>query len=219
MFAHKSHALAAATLLLLPLAAHAQTAPQPGQPQSAQAPPRPDPPTGGRLGPNWNDFAVTDSVVPLKVQIVISRYQGEKKLSSLPYSLSVNANDKQVASLRMGAQVPLPTMVTPAVEPGKPSPFGGPVQYREIGTYIDCSARALDAGRFRLSISIEDSSVYGSDGAQGGAAATGVPPAIRSFKLSNTAVLRDGQSTQFTTATDKLSGEVTRIDLTLTVVK
>jgi hypothetical protein len=32
-------------------------------------------------------------------------------------------------------------------------------------------------------------------------------------------VLRDGQSTQFTAATDKISGEVTRAEMSLTVVK
>ena len=31
-------------------------------------------------------------VTPLKVQVVLSRNQGEKKISSLPYTLSVNAN-------------------------------------------------------------------------------------------------------------------------------
>ena len=42
-----------------------------------------------------------------------------------------NANDKQIASLRMGAQVPLPTMIVPNPDPGKPNPFGGgPVQYK-----------------------------------------------------------------------------------------
>jgi hypothetical protein len=40
------------------------------------------------------------------VQIVISRFQGERKISSLPYTLSVNANaGTNRASLRMGAQV------------------------------------------------------------------------------------------------------------------
>jgi hypothetical protein len=32
-------------------------------------------------------------------------------------------------------------------------------------------------------------------------------------------VLKDGQSAQFTAATDKVSGEVTRVEVTLNVVK
>ena len=49
------------------------------------------------------------AVVPLKVQIVITRFQGDKKVSSLPYTLSVVANDPRGtgSSLRMGAQVPI----------------------------------------------------------------------------------------------------------------
>jgi hypothetical protein len=32
-------------------------------------------------------------------------------------------------------------------------------------------------------------------------------------------ILKDGQSAQFTAATDKINGEVTRVDVTLNVVK
>ncbi len=46
---------------------------------------------------------------PLQVQVVISRYQGDKKVSTLPYSLSVEPGRK--TSLRMGAEVPV-TMTT-----------------------------------------------------------------------------------------------------------
>lgn len=210
MFASKASTLSVAFVALASTVAFAQNAPAP------KPAPAPDP--AARV--NWAEFAVAPNLVPLKVQVVISRYQGDKKISSMPYTLSVNANDRVQASLRMGAQVPLPTVVAPLVEPGKPNPFGGPVQYRDIGTYIDCSARALDDGRYRLSISIDDSSVYASDAqTQNGSAVPATPPAIRSFKLSNTAVLKDGQTTQFTAATDKLNGETTRIDLTLNVVK
>ena len=51
--------------------------------------------------------------VPLQVQIVMSRYQGEKRISSVPYTLTVNANTLQdegggrPSQLRMGARVPV----------------------------------------------------------------------------------------------------------------
>ena len=45
------------------------------------------------------------TVTPLKVSVVVARFQGEKKLSSLPYTLSVNAGSR--ATLRMGAKVPV----------------------------------------------------------------------------------------------------------------
>ena len=44
------------------------------------------------------------NATPLKVQVVIARYQGEKKISSLPYTLTMNANNH--ASLRMGTSMP-----------------------------------------------------------------------------------------------------------------
>ena len=161
----------------------------------------------------------TAMIKPLKVQIVISKYQGDKKVSSMPYSLSVNSNDGKGARLRMGTQVPLPTVAAPVID-GKPMEvFGGPVQYKEIGTYIDCAAELLPDGRFQLVLAVEDSSVYTDNGAGAPGQQRMTMPAIRSFKLTNTAVLRDGETTQFTTATDRLTGEVTKIDVTLTVVK
>ena len=125
-------------------------------------------------------------LVPLDMQVVVSRYQGDKRVSSLPYSLAVNANDLVVSSLRMGARVPVPRGAT--APPGLP-----PIEYQSIGTNIDCFARTMDDGRFQVNIVIEDSSIY--------------------------AVLRDGQTRQFTAATDRVNGEVVRIEVTLRVVK
>jgi hypothetical protein len=49
-------------------------------------------------------------VTPLEVAVVIARYQGEKKLSSLPYTLSVNCRSQPPANaLRMGGAVPMPS--------------------------------------------------------------------------------------------------------------
>ena len=44
-------------------------------------------------------------------------------------------------------------------------------------------------------------------------------PALRSFRFTNSLVLKDGQTAQFTTAVDKVTGVVTKVDVTLTVVK
>jgi hypothetical protein len=160
-------------------------------------------------------------ITPLKVQIVLSRYRGEKKISSMPYALSVNTNAPRFAQLRMGAQVPVPVMATPTVD-GKEIQGvlkGGPVQYKDIGTSIDCLARSTSDGRFQLELTIEDTSVYTDDQVVQGAPKAGDNPTFRSFRSSNTLVLKDGQSTQFTTATDRISGEVVKVDVTLTVVK
>ena len=155
-------------------------------------------------------------VVPLKVQVVISRYQGEKKISSMPYALTLNAGNR--STLRMGTQVPV-MMVSPApaqVVDGKTIPQVGPIQYQDVGTNIDCFTTALDDGRFLLNITIDDSSVYPDEQAPGGAKGN---PSFRSFRASNSMVLKNGETGQFTTATDKVSGEIVKVDVTLTVMK
>ena len=152
------------------------------------------------------------NVTPLKVQVVIGRYQGEKKISSMPYTLTLNANNH--ANLRMGTKIPI-VMMTFANMP-KDSPQAGPVNYQDVGTNIDCSSTALDDGRYMLSISVDDSSVYPDEQLPGGAKGN---PSFRSFRATNTMVLRNGETGQFTTATDKVTGETVKVDVTLTVVK
>jgi hypothetical protein len=167
-------------------------------------------------------------LVPLKVQIVISRYEGEKKVSSLPYTLAVNANDGVVdrnghftpfshAQLRTGGSVPIPSIAPP-----KESPIQGamgPVTYKNIGTNIDCSAHTLDDGRFRVDISIEDTSIYADGKTAPGVTKIADIPSFRTFQSSNAVILKDGQSSQFTVAADKISGDITKVDVTVTVVK
>ena len=166
----------------------------------------------------------------LKLQIVIARYQGDKKISSLPYTLSVNANDGRMANgqwvpypmnLRMGAKVPVPVIAPPDRKQAEglnyAAAFG--YNYQDIGTNIDCSATTIDGGRFRVDLQIDDSSVYAEgQTAQGAPRLNGIP-SLRTFRVNNRLILRDGQTSQFTAATDKVSGEVVKIDVTLTVVK
>jgi Bacterial type II and III secretion system protein len=156
-------------------------------------------------------------VIPLKVQIVISRYQGEKKVSSLPYTLAVNTNLNKT-SLRLGSQVPIVmTSLTPGSAESKESKQLHSYQYRDIGTNIDCSAHTLPDGRFQLNITIDDKSVYPNERSSVGTIAD--VPSFLSFASTNSVILKDGQSMQYTTATDKVNGEVTRVDVSLTVLK
>jgi Flp pilus assembly secretin CpaC len=153
--------------------------------------------------------------VPLRVQVVISKYQGDKKTSSLPYTVSVNS-DRARASLRMGGQVPIVTTVT--VGQGAEARQQPSVQYRDVGTSIDVMASVIDDTRYRLDLTIENSSVY-TESPQANTLRGGDHPAFRSFRSSDTLILKDGQSAQYTTATDTISGEVVKVDVTLTVVK
>jgi hypothetical protein len=94
----------------------------------------------------------------------------------------------------------------------------GPVQYRDIGTNIDCSARTLDDGAFQLRLNVEDTSVY-TNAQDGATPSVGQMPVFRTFRSTNTLVLRDGQTREFTAAADRVNGEVIRIAVTLKTVK
>jgi Flp pilus assembly secretin CpaC len=148
---------------------------------------------------------------------VFSKYQGEKKVSSLPYTLLVNADDRPTA-VRMGIQVPLATSPAGA---GIPAPF----TYKDVGTSLDCSAQALDDGSFKLSFGLEQSSLSSGDlerkSAGGAVADTAIAnaPVLRNFKAQTNMVLRDGQTAQYFAATDPVSGEVLRIEVTMNVLK
>jgi hypothetical protein len=159
---------------------------------------------------------------PLRVQVVISRFQGEKKIASAPYMLAVTARADlrpELARLRIGTEVPIATPPTPPSADGK-TPAGPAVQYRPVGTNIDCGVVKVDDASFGVQLTIEQSSVLDDDQQKPQTSrAVANAPAFRSFRFTNSAVLRDGQTTQFTNAADALTGEVVRVDVTLNVVK
>ena len=152
-------------------------------------------------------------IVPLKVQVVISRHQGEKKISSMPYTLSMNAGSR--ATIRVGSRIPV--VLISGTDPQLGGPKTGAVNYQDVGTNLDCGSTALDDGRFLLSITVDDSSVYADDQVLPGGAKGN--PSFRSFRASNSMVLKNGETGQFTTAIDKVSGEIVKVDVTLTVLK
>jgi hypothetical protein len=160
------------------------------------------------------------NLVPLEVEVVISRYLDAKRISSLPYTLAVNANGPEV-QLNMGTDVAVPsTLFMPApAAAGDAKAQASPVtsyNYRSVGTSITSSASVTEDGRFDLRLFIDDSSVYQSPSTVPGG---NQMPAFRSFRSRNTLLLRDGQSREYTAATDRVSGEVVKISVTLRVVK
>jgi hypothetical protein len=161
--------------------------------------------------------AKANAVTPLDLEVVISRFQGDKKVGSLPYSLSVNASERgELTRLRMGASVPVPVM-GPATQDGKSTVPAGPIpfNYKDIGTNVDASGKPLGDGRFTIFLSVSESSLVTSsqDSQQGGV------PVIRTFSSANNLVMRDGQTRQFTAAADRVTGEVVKVEVTLKVAK
>jgi len=151
----------------------------------------------------------------LKLSLVVSRYQGDKKISSIPHTILVSA-DSTRTSLRLGTQVPVPSTVIG--EKGATPSYN----YRDVGTNIDCTATSPMDGVYRLSVTISDSSVYYPDQAEPAArsitASTGAP-AFRAFNTSFTFILHDGQAAPTTSVTDPISGQVIKVDATINVQK
>jgi hypothetical protein len=147
------------------------------------------------------------AAVPLRAQVVIARYDGEKRISSLPYTLSFNGTHGNNAQVRMGAEIPIST------SGGSDQKASTSVNYQHVGTQIDASINPSNDGRYVLRLAISEKSIYG-DG-QGPAVAKGTLPSFRSYASTNTVVLKVGETSQFTAAADRLTGEVVRVEVTL----
>jgi len=145
--------------------------------------------------------------VTLKVTVTISRFQKDQKVGSLPFVLMVipaDTNDRggSTANIQMGAEVPVPA--------GK----DGSYSYRSVGTSIQVTGRQVDGGTYSLNLVVSDSQIMSEKDGQ-----PTMRPAFQSFSSNSRVLLRDGQSIQYTAASDKASGETARIDVTMNVVK
>ena len=159
-------------------------------------------------------------LVPLKVSLVLSRYQGEKRISSAPYVLWVTANNSERTSLRMGNQIPVTTTMFGGKDGERPQTS---YTYKDVGTNIDCTASTPADGYFKLNLTISDSSVYFPDRTDPTlstplATASGAA-AFRSFTSSFYILVRDGQTVQYTSVTDQVTGQILKIDATINVQK
>jgi hypothetical protein len=183
----------------------------------AGAGPRVTAPTGqDKPAASTNVPAQSGTLTPLKVTVVISRFQGDKKTSSMPYVLGVTANSDST-TLRMGVQVPI---VSRSQKSGVGVVPMSAFSYRDVGTNIDCWAQTAPSGLYNLKFVVEDSSVHLSSGEKPGSPAVSDEiPSFRTFKVSFNALMREGQTTQYTSATDPVTGEVMKVDVTLNTMK
>jgi len=162
-----------------------------------------------------------EAKTPLVVQVVFTEYEGEKKVSSLPYTLNVSSSkssganrDSERVSLRMGLRVPI--MVGGTDKSGSVS---SSFQYQDVGTNIDCTAYPVEGGTFNLVLRVARSSLY-----ESGVKTNAVPeiaqqPIFSHFDSDLSLDMRDGQTIQSTMATDPISGRTLKVDVTLHVVK
>ncbi len=156
------------------------------------------------------------AITPLHLQIVITELEADKKISTLPYTFLVNADDpSSAAAIRMGVKVPIEISSNTGVKQ---------IQYQDVGTNLDGRAFKQDDGRFLLRLSVEKSSAYlpgdhEKPASMGGNAISISQPTIQQFRTSVALLIRDGQTIQSTVATDPVTGRVLKVDVTLNVIK
>lgn len=156
--------------------------------------------------------------VPVKVQVVFSEYEGEKKVATFPYTLLVSAAGElrrsDPSKIRVGVRVPIITQ-------GKEGPV---TQYLDVGSYIDARAAIQEDGKILLSLNLRRSFIYSPQAEKTGAGGFPVPtsdpnPIFRNFESEVQLAFKDGETIQTNMATDPVSGRVLKVDVTLNVVK
>jgi len=150
--------------------------------------------------------------VPVKVQLVFSEYDGDKKVSSLPYVFAVLANDRGVdgTSVRMGVRVPVEI-----------DSKDQKTTYLDIGSNVDCRVKTEEDGRFVVSLTMDRSALYPNKSAEAErlVSETKGLPLIHQFRTNENLLLKDGQTLESTLSTDPLNGHTVRVSVTLNVQK
>jgi hypothetical protein len=160
--------------------------------------------------------AAEKPITPLRVQVVFTEFDGDKKIGSLPYCFLVNADDRGApAAVRMTFHVPVET-----------SSNAGE---KHVGQYpltinLDGRAEKTDDGRFVLRLNLEKNSIYLTGANQkpsslGGNEVSTKDPIQQDFRTQVNLLIRDGQTIQSTVATDPVTGHVLKVDVTVNVVK
>ncbi|MGC1416591.1 MAG: hypothetical protein WA817_14995 [Candidatus Acidiferrum sp.] len=155
-------------------------------------------------------------ITPLRVEVVFTEFDGEKRTGNLPYTFLVNADDRgSPAAVRMGLRVPIETSSNTGVKQ---------FQYLDVGTKLDGQAEKTSDGRFLLRLGVQRSSVYvpgteGKSATVGGSEISSAQPVVQEFRTQANLLIRDGQTIQSTVATDPVTGRVLKVDITLNVLK
>ena len=159
-----------------------------------------------------------------KVDVVLTRQLAGKDVGRLPFTLWLAATPASAGgtnassgaqSIRVGVDVPVGT--TTKTGGSQTAPTTTVTQeYRNIGTSIDARVSLIDETACSLWVIVQDSSIFVPPA---GPANTMLAEAFRTLSIQNTWTMHDGQTAPFGLATDKVTGETVRLDVTLTVVK
>lgn len=201
--------LLASGLLFAGLSVRAQESPQEEETKAVAAQQKPQ-------KKETKAVLVLPSGPQLKVQIVFSEYEGNKRITNLPYTLLVPVTPNGGRNkIRIDDRISIPF-------------GGGGFQYQNTGTDIDCGAKPASEGRYELAMTLDRNWVdmpaeapADKSGTSQGDAHPGIvrPPTMRQFRVEHSVLLRDGQTIETTFATDPVSGNVIKLEVTLNVLK
>lgn len=138
--------------------------------------------------------------IPLRVEIVFNRFQGEQKATAAPYVLAVRSGE-QATAVKIGLQVPVLVKLPDATT----------VMFKDAATRIECAATALPDGRFRLAFELDQTRPTDTQ--------TPSAPVLHTFSSRVTVVLRDGETRQIFAVTDPVGGESLKLDAGVSVVR
>lgn len=146
----------------------------------------------------------------LHVQVMFNEYEGEKKISSLPYTFDVaprvnedprDRNYGRRAELRSGVFIPYTSAK-------------GELQHEHVGTDIDCEAADLSDGRYALHLVLERNWLL-----QEVTKDSNAPGVRRQMRAEAYPTLRDGQTVEAVVSTDPMNGHVYRVTVTVSAAK
>jgi hypothetical protein len=152
----------------------------------------------------------------VKVQFVLTEFDGEKKIAALPYSFLMNTEkEKGLASphysnfVRIGVR-----LATSADKDGK-------TQFLDVGSNIDCALTSDDAGRYLMRFSFERAALAppARGDYKGDPALNYAGFMLPTFRSSGLVPLKEGQATEVMAAADPLNGHVYKLTVTVIAQK
>lgn len=144
--------------------------------------------------------------IPVKLQVVFSKYEGERKTSSLPYTVYATANGDR-AQINVSTNVPIVGST-------------GAVTYTNLGTNIDATI-TTESGRYKVYLNLSDNYlvVPKPEPANANVRPAADAQSFGKFSFSGGLTVKEGETKQVISAADRASGEVVKVDITLTLDK
>ncbi len=132
----------------------------------------------------------------VRVQFILSRRQGDRKIASRPYAVVLQADQETTGTIFSGSQLPVETTPTP----GTPT-----IVLQDVGAGARVTVHRLPDGRYRLDIRFSDGALSAIKGS----------PRVQTFQADSRLYVRLGETVPLASAVDSQSGDVVEVDVTL----